>query len=308
MQRAESSKPRSRLNQLPAIPYCQQRGKHSRSTISINKCLCANDDSARDEGEEQDDIITSAGDKPFEYDRRHSSSLSKDQSISPDRKCTKKKVWPTFESSSSVDDMDVQAMIQRKADSLGLLSRKWAKNLLRGALANSCLTHHLEQKPLPHASGASSKRTGNTKTGQLPEDYLCTKLNEFKSMCNAKSKSHQRNTRGIPSAAKHCEAESKNGYSSNKQERFTRPPTRSLTTTLPKGKWAQHSVTPQSGRPMQIQGTMSRTVSSNGRPRKPQPETYKWRPGREKWGAEKAPQLKGILDIQQRALITTEIS
>ena len=313
--RPEGSKPRSScgLKQLPAIPCCQQRRKHSQSTISTSKHLQGNDDYVRDEGEEDADFATTAAGRNLENYGRGSCSLSssKDEAFGPDRKCAKKNAWPTFEISDPVVDGDIQAMIQRKADSLGLLSRKWAKNLLHGALANNCLTNRLEPNPLPHATGASSKRIGHAQAEQLPEEYLFQKLKGLESTYNTKSKPWKGNTSGIPSSVRHCEAESKNGCSSNKPERFIQPPTRSLTmpASLPKEKWTQRRTTSQSGRPKLMQRAPSRIMSSNGRPRKlQQPETYKWRTEGEKWGAEKVSQLKGILDIQRRAIINTEIS
>lgn len=265
--------------------------------------------STRDEKEEVDNLELTTAEKGGiapESSGDHLSSSRKDTPSSPERKSIKKIPWPTFETCDEIaNTTDIQAVIQRKADSLGLLSRKWAKNFLHGALVSSFLTRNLEYSLSPPVTEASSKMMADSQTGKLTEDYY-HKMSELRRMYNTKSR--QMNNRGIPSTARQCRAESRLG-SNSRQGRLTRPPTRSSTgASLPREKRAQHSATPQSKEAKQSKKTLSQTARVNGRQGKLWKETDRWQLEGEKWTMGKISQLEGILEVQQRLRLTTAVS
>ena len=158
-------------NYRKKLPVLVSRSKPtSTSTISVSKYLRVNHSSSMEEkreGGELDGSTSTLSSPPSTIPSHDEYSMVR--STKPERA-----TWPSFPNTAVdplIDNLGKEEMLRRKADSLGLLSHKWAKSFLERGFMTGYLPHQLYHN-LSRPTTKESTRPGDTPATYSREVYV----------------------------------------------------------------------------------------------------------------------------------------
>lgn len=154
--------PSSWRERLPLI-VPPPRSQPSTSVISVSKYLHVNLGSG--EGEKSWEEPPANGDSSSTLS---SSPTPLPEHTPPSHTRPERATWPSFPTTTPdplFENIGKEEILRRKADSLGLLSHKWAKSFLERGFMNGCLPHNLYQNMSRPTSMEQSRQQDSDRRG-----------------------------------------------------------------------------------------------------------------------------------------------
>ena len=177
-----------------------------------------------------EDIIETGGEEDMCLLTSESSSLLSDNSVEDLPGHNQHEQWPAFVSVDPlVEGVGKDEIIKRKANSLGLLSHKWAKNFIERGFMNGCLPRKLYYDYSRPGTKEVSRKTEKTEESQRQEKKIQV-LEDVYGGAKSKLKTRLESASSITTqkAKRELDSNSRRHYNSHSRGTTSRPPTRSI--------------------------------------------------------------------------------
>lgn len=185
---------------LPLL-FPARRSQEANSTISVSNYLHVSH--VKEEEEEEQDSAPAEEEDVKEREKDENVSLVSSQCCnsdvfppeqSPKPPQPERATWPSFPAVTTpmdplLDNVDKEEVLKRKADSLGLLSHKWAKSFLERGFLNGQLPRSVYYR-VSRPSTRDEQRPGTTRPKPASDD----KLDKLKSVYGRSKRSQQGNS------------------------------------------------------------------------------------------------------------------
>lgn len=151
--------PQSGREKLPLIVR-PPRTQPSTSVISVSKYLHVNRGNSEEEGKEEDPTAEESNSALSSAPCSQSHLL---EDTPPSHTQPERATWPSFPATTLdplFDNLGKEEILRRKADSLGLLSHKWARSFLERGFMNGSLPHRLYQTLSRPATREENRQAG----------------------------------------------------------------------------------------------------------------------------------------------------
>ena len=181
-----------------------------------------------------EDIIETGGEEDMCLLTSESSSLLSDNSVEDLPGHNQHEQWPAFVSVDPlVEGVGKDEIIKRKANSLGLLSHKWAKNFIERGFMNGCLPRKLYYDYSRPGTKEVSRKTEKTEERQRQEKKIQVLEDVYggaKSKLKTRLESAKKKESSITTqkGKRELDYNSRRHYNSHSRGTTSRPPTRSI--------------------------------------------------------------------------------